>query len=134
MPRLTGGCHCGAIRYEAEGEPFEAAVCHCADCRRTTGAPAIAWFTVPTAGFRFVTGAPAAYRSSPHAERRFCPRCGAQMTFVDDDYEGARVDVTTASLDDPTLAAPREHIWTRSRIAWMTALDGLPERTMEERP
>ena len=46
----------------------------------------------------------------------------------------ARVDVTTASLDDPTLAAPREHIWTRSRIAWMTALDGLPERTMEERP
>jgi hypothetical protein len=130
---LTGGCHCGAVRYEAHGEPFESALCHCADCRRTTGAPVVAWFTVRTADFRFTVGEPSRHASSYHAERRFCGRCGAQITFVDKAYAGERIDVTTASLDDPDAVPPREHIWTRSRIGWMKDTSGLPERTMEDR-
>ncbi len=131
---LTGGCHCGAVRYEAAGEPVERALCHCTDCQKTTGAPALAWFTVATDGFRFTQGSPTTYASSSQAERTFCGRCGTQLTFAHRGYNGERLDITTASLDDPAAVPPREHIWTRSRIPWMTALDGLPERTMADQP
>ena len=130
---LTGGCHCGAVRYEVSGEPFERALCLCTDCQRTTGAPAVAWFTVRTEAFRFTDGAPREYRSSSAAARTFCPACGAQLTFVHDSYEGGRIDVTTATLDDPQAAPPREQIFVRSRIGWMEDAADLPG-DLERRP
>jgi len=41
---ITGGCHCGAIRYQAEGEALVHALCHCTDCRRHAGAPMVGWW------------------------------------------------------------------------------------------
>ena len=130
---LVGGCHCGSVRYEVTGELIGGgALCHCTDCRRTTGAPAVAWFTVRTGDFRFTSGAPARYASSAKAERTFCARCGGQLTFVHQNYKGWRVDITTASLDDPAKAPPSQHIFTASRIPWMTTLAHLPERAKDE--
>ena len=123
---LTGGCHCGTLRYEAKGEPYARALCHCTDCRAVSGAPALAWFTVKKDAFGFTAGAPVVYASSPEARREFCGRCGAQITYAQD-RRGDEIDVTTASLDDPEAAGPLEHIWTRSRLAWMTGLDALPD-------
>ena len=40
---ITGGCHCGAIRYQVEGEAIVHALCHCTDCRRHSGAPMVGW-------------------------------------------------------------------------------------------
>ncbi|MGI9170469.1 MAG: GFA family protein [Caulobacteraceae bacterium] len=131
---LTGGCCCGAVRYEAGGEPIERALCHCSICRATTGAPAVAWFTVKRADFRFTAGAPASFASTPKATREFCATCGTQLTFAHEAYGGKRIDITTASLDHPEAAPPLEHIWTRSRLGWMTHLDALPEHTMADRP
>jgi len=124
---LTGGCYCGAVRYEADGEPIERALCHCAICRAITGAPAVAWFTVQQGDFRHTAGAPAAFASTPKATREFCATCGTQLTFVHEDYAGKRIDITTASLDNPEAAPPVEHLWTKSRLPWMTDLDRLPE-------
>jgi hypothetical protein len=45
---LTGGCFCGDIRYAVTGSPFHPTNCHCSICRRTTGAPFVAWFSVRT--------------------------------------------------------------------------------------
>ncbi len=128
----TGGCHCGDVRYEVSGEPFERALCHCSLCRDTTGAPAVAWFTVRDADFRVTAGQPKMYASSPEAERTFCGRCGTQLTFWRDDYD-ARIDVTTASLDDPSAFPPVEQIYVRSRLPWMVATDLLPD-DLDRRP
>lgn len=122
---LTGGCHCGDIRYEARGEPFERALCHCTLCRATTGAPAVAWFTVRRSDLA-ITGQLAEYASSPNATRGFCGRCGTQITFRADDYDD-RIDLTTASLDDVEAAAPVEQIYVRSRPAWMATAHTLPD-------
>ena len=43
MDQFTGGCLCGEVRYEAVGEPMAIAYCHCASCRKHTGAPVVAW-------------------------------------------------------------------------------------------
>lgn len=123
---LTGGCFCGAIRYEAAGTPFDETNCHCSICRRTTGAPFVTWFSVPRSGFRFVQGAPARFRSSAKGTRAFCSRCGTQLTFQHDDA-GDEIDVTTCSLDDPERVPPQDHTRASSRLGWVRLGDGLPE-------
>lgn len=120
---LTGGCHCGAIKYAVDAEPRSRTVCHCALCRATTGAPCVAWFTVPRAALR-LTGNPTYYRSSAHASRAFCSVCGTQITFADDTLPD-EIDVSTCSLDDPSLAAPTSHIFTDSQVAWIELGDKL---------
>jgi hypothetical protein len=121
---LTGGCFCGAIRYQADGTPFHETNCHCSICRRTTGAPFVTWFSVRSADFRIVKGQPARFNSSAKGVRSFCSRCGTQLTFERADFID-EMDVTTASLDDPHLAPPRDNTRTSSRLRWII-LDGLP--------
>src|SRR5690606_9066737 len=95
---LTGGCHCGFVRYTAAGKPSQETNCHCPICRRTTGAAFVSWFTVKPSEFAFTSGQPARYASSSKAERTFCPRCATQLTFrhvdfpeeVDDDLQSRR--------------------------------------------
>lgn len=114
---LTGGCFCGALRYEAGGEPYNATLCWCETCRRTTGAPAVAWFSVPREAFRFTGAEPTRFASSEHGVRGFCPTCGAQLLFEDARYPD-EVDVATATLDDPDAVPPRDQTFTRSAPGW----------------
>ncbi|QJE03520.1 GFA family protein [Massilia forsythiae] len=122
---LRGGCACGAVRYEAAAAPFHRTLCHCADCRRAAGAPAVAWFSVPAAALAWVRGAPRRHRSSAAVERAFCGRCGTQLTYRHDDIPG-EVDITTCSLDDPEQAAPQDHTFAARRLRWLRVDDGLP--------
>jgi len=115
------------VRYEVRGEAFEPALCHCADCRGVSGAPAMAWFSVKTSAFRYIRGAPARYRSSGRAVREFCGACGTQISFAEDDLAARQMDVATASLDDPEAAPPIANIFVRSRIGWMKLIQALPE-------
>jgi hypothetical protein len=123
---LTGGCFCGRVRYEADDAPFNETNCHCSICRRTTGAPFVAWFSVRRSRFHLVRGEPTRFRSSTKATRSFCPECGTQITF-ELDGAGDEIDVTTSSLDDPNRVAPRDHTHTSSRLQWLRLADGLPQ-------
>ena len=122
---LEGECLCGAIRYRVSVDPIDAGYCHCRICQRSSGAPVLAWLTVPIAGFRYMQGTPAIYSSSIHSQREFCGSCGTQIAFRRS--HGAKtVDVTLASLCDPTRIVPQYHIWTGSRIPWFDSADSLP--------
>ena len=121
-----GGCYCGRVRYEAAGVPFNETSCHCSICRRTTGAPFVAWFSVPRARFRFVSGEPARFRSTAKGTRSFCPACGTQLTFEHEDFAD-EIDVTTCSLDDPETLPPKDHTRTSSKLDWLQLADRLPQ-------
>src|SRR5688572_23924616 len=123
---LKGGCFCGWIRYEAAGMPFNETNCHCSICRRTTGAPFVAWFSVPRSGFRLVRGEPTHFKSTAKGTRSFCPRCGTQLTFEFDDLPD-EIDVTTCSLDNPEGLPPRDHTHTSSKVSWVKLADRLPD-------
>lgn len=122
---LTGGCYCGAIRYQAADCASSRTNCHCTRCRGSTGAPCVAWFSVPTAQFRFIQGSPTLFRSSPHATRAFCAVCGTQLTFSDD-ASGDEIDITLCSLDAGIALAPEDHTFTASQVPWLKLNDGLP--------
>ncbi len=122
---LLGGCYCGSTRYEITGKPIYLSNCHCSICRRTTGAPYVAWFSVPVGDFRFVRGKPSQFDSTAKAHRTFCAQCGTQLTFQHDDDPGY-VDITTCSLDNPTLCAPEKHIYVADKLEWVELADHLP--------
>ena len=126
---LTGQCFCGAIQYEAAERIRNQTLCHCTICRRTTGAPAVAWFTVAAGDFRFTTGQPASFRSTPHGTRTFCPSCGTQLTFADDATPD-EIDVTTSSLAQPDMALPRDHVFVADALHWP---DDLPRYQQSRR-
>ena len=122
---LTGGCFCGEVRYEASGKVFHETSCHCSICRRTTGAPFVAWFSMPRAGLRWVRGAPARFQSTAKGTRSFCARCGTQLAFEHAELPD-EIDITTCSLDDPEALPPKDHTWMRSGLAWVRLADNLP--------
>ncbi|MBC7684881.1 MAG: GFA family protein [Bdellovibrionales bacterium] len=95
-------------------------------CRRTTGAPCVAWFSVPSQDLVLLAGAPTRFRSSAHATRTFCPNCGTRLTFIDDATPG-ETDITTGSLDQPNLVAPQDPIFTSEQLAWLKLADALPQ-------
>ena len=72
---VTGGCMCGAVRYEAIGEPLHIGYCHCRSCRHHTGAPAVAVVVFETDKVRFTQGDRSVYNSSPGIGRGFCGQC-----------------------------------------------------------
>lgn len=126
--KLRGGCLCGDIRYEFNGELLDAGFCHCRLCQRSSGAPVLAWATGRADGFRYTAGKAQEFRSSAFAVREFCGRCGTQLLFRSKQSPGF-IDFTLASLDDPGAVTPQYHIWTSSRIRWLHPQDELPEFT-----
>ncbi|MBV8651963.1 MAG: GFA family protein [Alphaproteobacteria bacterium] len=132
MPHeLTGGCFCGAVRYRAAGV-VRTSYCHCRMCQKASGAPVVAFLSVPVDGFTLTQGTMTAYRSSQKAVRHFCGTCGTQLTFrlVENPVE---IDINLATLDHPERLAPADHIYTSSAMPWLRIEDGLP-RHKEARP
>ena len=125
---LRGGCYCGAIKYEIAGPTFHQTNCHCTICRRTTGGTYVSWFSASKADFRWLSGTPTRFQSTPHGTRSFCPRCGAQLVFEDSRFPD-ELDVTSVSLEDPEAVAPRDHTQTRTRLGFVKLDDGLPAYT-----
>lgn len=123
---LTGGCQCGAIRYQVEGDPAHHALCHCRDCRASSGAPAMAWMAFPAPAFRVTQGEAKDYNSSGASHRFFCGTCGTGLYFVNEEMLPGIVDIQSATLDDAAAHPPSAQIQTAGRLAWMEHLAELP--------
>jgi len=122
---IEGHCFCGFVRFQADGPISNQTTCHCATCRRTSAAPAVAWLTVAKSKFRIISGKPSSFRSSARVTRSFCPRCGTPLTYANDDADD-EVDITIGSLDAPELMPPLDHTWVSAKLPWSRLCDGLP--------
>lgn len=120
----TGRCHCGDIVYQVP-DPIAVVYCHCESCRRSAGAPILAWAMYPAPDLKLEQGTPAIYASTPGVERHFCSRCGTSLFFYAN-YLPGLVDVTVASHDEPETLPPAMHIWEAKRLPWLQLADGLP--------
>ena len=121
-----GGCHCRAVRYEVSGEPQHMALCHCSDCRKSSGAPMVAWAAFTEDQFKLVEGEPVTFNSSGSAMRSFCPKCGSGLYYRNVEFLPGIVDIQSATLDDPDVLPPGAHIQTAERLGWMETAHSLP--------
>ena len=125
--RFTGGCLCGALRYEARGAPVNAGYCYCGDCRKASGSG-----FMPFMGFaaEAVTFSGAVRRFTSRAahggpsDRNFCAVCGS-LVFGGVLGESTSFTVYAGSLDDASLFQPRFAIFGARRPAWVCAAEGI---------
>jgi hypothetical protein len=125
--RYTGGCLCGALRYEAEGEPLYAGHCYCVDCRKASGSGFVPYMGFAGSAVRF-TGQSRQFRSKAagggDAVRNFCPVCGS-LVFGGDVGKDDSFTIYAGSLDDPSAFHPTAAIFARSRPPWAAIPEGL---------
>ena len=77
--KLTGGCYCGAVRYEAEGQPLMQAQCHCRECQYITGGSPNMFVAMAPDGFKYTKGTPKQFSRKDLEKpvtREFCAECG----------------------------------------------------------
>lgn len=123
---LMGGCHCGAIRYEVDGDALTHALCHCIDCRRHAGAPMVGWTMYAVAAVKVTKGSPRIYASSKNGRRHFCGDCGTGLFYLNEELLPGIIDVQSATYDDPDAVPAQAHIQVAERIRWMRSAHELP--------
>jgi hypothetical protein len=124
--RHAGGCLCGAVRYEAEGDPTFVNHCHCVQCQKASGAAFATWATWPLDRVRLLGDPPRHFESSPGIQRSFCATCGGTLFWRRLDRRPATLDIAAGSLDAPDVLAPSMHIFVKSRRRWVVLDDRLP--------
>lgn len=122
----AGGCQCGAVRYRLDGEPSDVALCHCAGCRKSSGAPVMAWAGYPENRLTMVNGAPKVVNSSGKSFRAFCDACGTALFYRNEEFLAGVVEVTVGSFDEPESLPPTLHIQAAEELGWMKRAHELP--------
>jgi hypothetical protein len=129
---FTGGCACGAIRYECTAEPTSMFKCHCRDCQRATGGAFSCVVIVSANSFKFTHGTPR-YHFTQSAgigqhKRGFCAECGSRLTGGENP-EGTTeiVGINAGSLDDPSWFCPQIDIFTSDAQPWDQMDPALPK-------
>src|SRR3546814_8890935 len=111
---FNGGCQCGAVRYQAKGEPIMAAICHCSMCSRPNAAPVVAWAMFEDSQVTFTRPRPRNFASSQGAEHGFCGTSCTPISFTAE-YIPGLIDITIGSLDQPDSIKPELHYWQIGR-------------------
>src|SRR5215813_10847083 len=92
MTIRTGGCQCGALRYESAGAPIALYICHCTECRKQSASAFGMSLQVPRAGLRVTDGEPLSWSRPTDSGRRlecyFCPLCGTRLWHQSDPSDG----------------------------------------------
>jgi hypothetical protein len=121
----SGGCLCGAVRFEVRGPLREIVFCHCGQCRRQTGlyyaSTNAADADLEIRGAEEVTW----YHSSENGRRGFCKHCGSALFWK---YQGNdATSIQAGSLDSPTGLVPGYHIFCEDKGDFYEIRDGLPQ-------
>lgn len=127
---LTGGCNCGAVRYRVESRPLVVAACHCSQCRRQSGA-AYSVNLVVRAKTMTVEGELSSWidtdtESGAPLSRDYCAQCGSPIRSTPSAAPGICA-LKAGTLDDPASFAPAMHLWTASKLPWVTIPDGVQQ-------
>jgi hypothetical protein len=127
VPR-EGGCACGAVRYRLTSEPLFIHCCHCLNCQRQTGSAFVINALIEAHRVEVLSGTPQpveAPRDDGSAQTIFrCPIC---QIAVFSEYGRPEVRfVRAGTLDDPSTVAPDVHIYTRSKLDWVTLPESVP--------
>ncbi|MFT4613322.1 MAG: hypothetical protein ACI9NT_000460 [Bacteroidia bacterium] len=103
--KITGGCYCGNVRYEAEGEPLMRGLCLCRECQYISGGGANVALAMPASGFRYIKGEPKSFARSDlesPVKREFCPDCGTSLASLPPTLADM-VILKVGTLDDPSV-------------------------------
>lgn len=127
MPAVrSGGCQCGAVRFQATGPLGEASICHCRMCQKAFGS-----FFAPLVNVQDLTWTrrePARFQSSNLVRRGFCPECGTPLTYE----SPSGISLAIGAFDEPGGILPVIQYGTEGRLPCFASLAALPARRTED--
>lgn len=127
---FSGGCYCGKVRYEADGDALVKLQCHCRECTYITGGAANLTMGVGEAGFKYTKGEPAQYKRDDldgAVTREFCGDCGTPLLTRAPAAPGA-VLLKIGSLDNPAdFGGPDAAIYTDEMHDFHIVADGIAQ-------
>ena len=133
---ITGGCECGALRYECSAVPIMAGHCHCRSCQKASGTGHSSHLMVPRAAVR-ISGEASFYErpadSGNTVRRAFCPTCGAQVYGESSGFPDTLV-LRAGSLDEPDRFRPGARVYAADAPSWdhmdpaLPSFAGMPQR------
>jgi len=125
---LTGGCLCGGVRYEYDGDITEISMCHCAQCRKAQGCAYVAVSPVDASKLRLVEGVELLkeYRATPGRVRVFSSCCGSPLYSARDDLPAIK-RLRLGTVETPFQCSNAYHIHTASKADWAVIADGFPQ-------
>jgi hypothetical protein len=131
IDKRTGGCLCGAVRYEVEGPPAMVLACHCKNCQRQSGSALSTIAAFPRSAVT-IKGTLTAYHdtgdSGGAVVRKFCAICGSPVVSdILQDQFAEMMFVKTGTLDDTTAIEPTAHLWTESAQDWFAFPAGVSQ-------
>ena len=127
--KLDGACHCGCVRYEAEVNLDQVAICHCTDCQIISGSAFRTVVFAAAADFKLLSGVLKVYvktaeSGNPRAQA-FCPECGTAIHSSDVDKPGF-YSLRTGTARQRAELIPRCQIGCRSALPWVAGVSGIP--------
>jgi hypothetical protein len=131
---LTGGCGCGAVRFEVNAPPVSASYCHCTRCQRRTGTAAAITARVAPGSFRLVAGEEHVRAWAPEDgfEKMFCGLCGSAL-FSRNPRDPSVIGVRFGAFDRDPGIRPQYRQFVAYAAPWEPIPDdGLPR--YDERP
>ena len=125
---MEGGCACGVVRYRLTSEPMFVHCCHCLNCQRQTGSAFVINLLIEADRVELLFGEPEPVdvpRDDGSTQRiHRCPDC---QVAVYSEYGRPEVRfVRGGTLDEPSSVAPDVHIFTRSKLPWVTLPEDVP--------
>jgi len=120
----SGGCRCGKVRFSASAEPHFAAICHCEDCRKASGAPFLAFVGFHRSEVRFEHGEGRRYETE-HAARFFCETCGSPIAYADGRLVD-RIYFYLGVMDEPARYEPTHQAFISERLPFACLKVDLP--------
>lgn len=126
--KITGQCHCSAIRFTAMVDPSRVFACHCADCQIISGGPFRAVVPVPVDQVE-LQGTPKSYvkvaASGNRRAQAFCADCGTQL-FATEADEPKTLNIRLGCVNERAQLKPQLQVWRSSAMPWLHELDGAP--------
>ena len=126
MMKITGGCHCGNIKYKAQGDPENALICHCTDCQVMSGSAYRTVLFVDEENFELLNGELKKYvKVADDGARRammFCANCGTQIYATAVEKTAPRTfGIRLGTTDQRNEIVPNSEKWTESKLEWIRA-------------
>ena len=125
MTTKAGHCLCGAVTFEARGEPLWIVHCHCESCRRQTASPATTFAGYREEQVTFTATTRRMFESSRGVRRSFCTTCGSPLSYAGKSFPG-ELHLYVALFDHPEQLTPQRHAHFGERLPWLHLDDHLP--------
>lgn len=125
--RITGGCLCGAIRFELSTDPLLGIACHCRACQYIAGGSPAVVAAFPRAALTITRGVPRTYWSAAdsgaNTGRSFCEICGTPL-FAENDRNDDFIAIKVGSLDDSSAFRVQMDVWRCAAQSWHKSHEG----------